>query len=202
MLIGILIFYPTFFTIHMTQTFTATLFVSFLLLAAANSPVQAQTKSATPLRYKDTVEANATADADIKVVSEYVNTLIGGYADKAKVLLASNYKGYGPSAADSATTEKVVSNWKQSYKAQSNRTFNFVQATFTVKSGSLKGNWVSLWGNYGFTQNGKKLTLPVQYTAHVTNGKIDVDRIYYDNLAITQALGYKLTPSAASAAAK
>jgi ketosteroid isomerase-like protein len=184
----------------MKKTITSTmLFVAFLLTFATNS-VQAQTKPATPARYKDAVEENPNADADIKIVTEYVNTLVGGNADKAKMLLASNNKGHGPSAADSSTAEEVVSEWKQNYKVQSNRKFNFVEATFRVKSGNLKGNWVSLWGDYAFTQNGKNVTFPVHYIAHVTNGKIDVDRIYYDRLSVYQNLGYKLAPPAAASA--
>ena len=63
-----------------------------------------------------------------------------------------------------------------------------------MKTGDLKGNWVSLWGDYSFTQNGKDLKFPFQYTARVTKGKIDIDRIYYDRLYILQTLGYKVTP--------
>lgn len=175
-------------------------FAVLSLLGAATS-AHAQTKAAAPLRYKDAVETNPTADADIQVVTEYVNTLVGGNAEKAKTRLAGNYKGYGPSAVDSTTTEQLLRRWQQNYATQINRKFTFVAATFRVKSGSLKGNWVSLWGNYAFTQNGKNATFPVHYTAHVTNGKIDVDRIYYDNLYVSQALGYKLVPPAAGAAA-
>jgi hypothetical protein len=184
----------------MKKTVTSTMLFAALLLTVATNSVQAQTKPATPARYKDTVEENLSADADIKIVTEYVNTLVGGNADKAKMLLASNYKGYGPSAADSSTAEKVVSDWKQNYKVQSNQKFDFVKATFRVKSGNFKGNWVSLWGNYSFTQNGKNVTFPVHYNAHVTNGKIDRDYIYYDRLSVYQTLGYKLAPPAAAVA--
>lgn len=184
----------------MKKALTTTLFLASLLLTVATSSVQAQTKPASQPRYKDTMEANPNADADIKVVSEYVNTLVGGNVDKAKMLLASNYKGHGPSTIDSTTTEQLVSQWKQNYEVQSNRKFPYVAETFRVKSGSLKGTWVSLWGNYSFTQNGKNVTFPVQYTARVTNGKIDRDHIYYDRLHVLQTLGYKLTPPAAASA--
>ncbi|GAB3326251.1 hypothetical protein ACFQT0_13615 [Hymenobacter humi] len=183
----------------MNKKFTVALSVASLLLAVATLSVQAQTKTATPARYKDEVEANPTADADIKVVSDYINMMVAGDAAKAQLLLASNYKGYGPSAADSFNTEKVMSNWKQTYATQMNRKLSFVYETFRVKSGKLKGNWVSIWGDYSFTQNGKKAGFPVQYTAHVTNGKIDADRIYYDRLFVLQTLGYKVTPPAAAA---
>ncbi|MFD2719167.1 hypothetical protein ACFST9_10600 [Hymenobacter monticola] len=71
-----------------------------------------------------------------------------------------------------------------------------------MKSGRLMGNWVATWGEYTFTQDGKTLRAPFQMTAHVTKGKIDLDRFYFDNLSLTQALGYKLTPPATTVAAK
>jgi hypothetical protein len=184
----------------MKKVLTSTLFFAALLLTGATNSAQAQTKPAAQPRYKDTMEANPNADADIKVVSEYVNMLVGGNADKAKMFLAGNYKGHGPSAIDSTTTEQLVSEWKQNYEVQANRKFAYVAETFHVKSGSLKGTWVSLWGNYSFTQSGKNVSFPVQYTAHVTNGKIDQDHIYYDRLHVLQILGYKLTPPAATSA--
>jgi len=63
-----------------------------------------------------------------------------------------------------------------------------------VLSGNLKGEWVSVWGTYSFAQDGKNLSFPFQYTARVTDGKIDTDRVYYDRLYIFQTLGYKVTP--------
>ena len=185
----------------MKKISTPALLFAALLLAAAAPPALAQTKAPAPVRYQDAMGANPNADADIKLVREYVNTLVGGNTGKAKMLLADNYKGYGPSAVDSSTSEKVVSSWEQNYKIESNRKIGFVAETFRVKSGALKGNWVALWGNYSFTQNGKNATFPFQYTARVTNGKIDVDRIYYDRLFVLQTLGYSLIPPAAAAAA-
>lgn len=124
----------------------------------------------------------------------FVNALTAGDLDKAKSLLAPTYKGYGPSPLDSTTSEKTISSWKESNKIQLNRKVSFVSQTFRVLSGNLKGNWVSIWGDYSFTQDGKNVSFPYQYTARVTDGKIDIDRIYYDRMYILQTLGYKVTP--------
>lgn len=138
---------------------------------------------------------NPTADADIQVVTDYLNYLLAGNTDKAKMLAADTYRSYGPAAADSADRDKTMAMWQQRYKTQLNRKLRFDgQTTFRVKAGRLQGNWVSTWGEYIFTQSGKTIRAPFQHVAHVTKGKIDIDRTYVDNLSISEALGYKLTP--------
>jgi len=179
----------------MKKTITSTLILAALLVSGAGTTAQAQTKPAPQHRYKDAVGENPTADADIQVVTNYLNYLAAGNTDKAQMLATDTYKGYGPAAADSTTREQVMSVWQQRYKTQMNRKLRFEgQTAFRVKTGRLQGNWVSTWGEYTFTQSGKTIKAPFQHVAHVTKGKIDVDRTYVDNLSISQALGYKLTP--------
>ena len=144
--------------------------------------------------YKDMVGDNPNAEADIKVVSDFVNSLVSGDTVKAKAILADTYMGYGPSPDDSSNSEQEIIAWQQNYKTQSNRKISFVTETFSVKSGDLKGDWVALWGDYSFTQDGKDIKFPLQYTARVNNGKIETDRVYYDRLYIVQKLGFKVTP--------
>ena len=145
--------------------------------------------------YNDMIGNNPNAEADIKVVSDYLNTMVvAGDVDKATSMLSNNFMDYGPGPEDSANLQKTIDIWKQNVAMQKNRMVNFVAETFNVKSGVLAGNWVSVWGNYSCSQNGKDLKFPFQYTAHVTNGKIDQDRIYYDQLYIVKALGYSITP--------
>jgi ketosteroid isomerase-like protein len=102
--------------------------------------------------------------------------------------------GRCPSQLDSANVEKTMANWQANYKVQTDRKVGFVTQTFKVVSGNLKGNWVSLWGTYTFTQMEKAISIPFQYTASVADGKIVSDRIYFDNLSVARQLGYKLTP--------
>ncbi len=165
-----------------------------LLLTVFATAVQAQSTTAPPPRYKDVVVDNPNAEADMKVVGDFVNALTAGDLDKAKSLLAEKYKGYGPSPVDSTTAEKTISSWTESNKVQLNRKVSFVTQTFRVLQGDLKGNWVSMWGDYSFTQDGKNVAFPFQYTARVTDGKIDTDRVYYDRMYIMQTLGFKVTP--------
>jgi len=178
----------------MKKTIQLSLIFAALLLTVLATTTQAQSTPSSNPRYKDVVVENPNAEADMKLVSDYVNSLVSGDTVKAKTLMASSYKGYGPSVADSANREQTISGWQQNYKKQSNRKVGFVTQTFRVKSGDLQGDWVSVWGDYSFTENGKDIKFPFQYTARVTKRKIDTDRIYYDRLYIFQALGFKVTP--------
>jgi ketosteroid isomerase-like protein len=165
---------------------------TFLSLSTAQTPTPQPS-------YKDNVVQNPNAEADMKVVGDYVKALVSGDLDKAKSLLAPNFIGRGPSQLDSANTEKTVANWQANYKIQSDRKVGFVTQTHKVLSGNYKGTWVSLWGTYTFTQAEKTIALPFQLTTKVADGKILSDRIYFDNLSVVRQLGYKLTPPDAAA---
>ena len=80
--------------------------------------------------YKDYVTENPDADADIQLVSDYVNTLIAGDVDKAASMLAGNYMGYGPGPDDSATVQQTIDAWKQNYTMQQNPKVSFLPSNF------------------------------------------------------------------------
>ncbi len=176
--------------------FSVSLFM-FMLMAFTTSCKQQDTSGTQP-RYKDMVGDNPNAEADMKVVSDYTNALVSGDTNKVKSLLADNYIGRGPARMDSSTVAQRIKSWQGNYKTQTDRKTTFVTQTFQVLTGRLKGNWVSLWGDYTFTSLDKTVTLPYQYTARVADGKIQSDRIYYDALSIFTQLGYKLTPPEAA----
>lgn len=169
---------------YLTSCFAA------LMLSVCALSVQAQTAPS----YKDLVVDNPTAEADMKTVGDYVKALTAGDLKMAKSMLDKTYMGYGPAATDSSTVEQEMKVWEQNYKTQSDRKVGFITQTFKVSSGPQKGSWVSLWGNYTFTSGGKTITFPFQYTASVSNGKINKGIIYYERLSVLQQLGYTLTP--------
>ncbi|WP_347159035.1 hypothetical protein [Pontibacter chitinilyticus] len=178
----------------MKKTIKLSLLFVVFMLSVSVTVTQAQSTSTAQPRYNDVVGENPNAEADMRVVGDYVNALVSGDLEKAKTLLANNYKGYGPAPTDSATSEQVISDWQRNYKSTSNRKVSFATQTFRVKSGIYKGDWVSLWGDYSFSENGKDVNFPFQYTARIANGKIETDRIYYDRLYMLQTLGYTVTP--------
>lgn len=148
-----------------------------------------------PPSYKDIVGDNPTPEADMQVVINYAEWLVGGEAEKVKSILADDFMAYGPGPSDSLTTEQLITNWKRNYELQSNRKVTHITSTWRVLGGSLKGDWVSMWGTYTYTQSGKDLSLPFQLTASLTDeGKLSSSIIYYDQLPIAMALGYTLTP--------
>jgi ketosteroid isomerase-like protein len=180
----------------MKTMFRSSLAIAFLFgsLSLISCQKQEEKEKTTTPRYKDVVVENPTAEADMKVVSDFINALVSGDQDKARLLASPTHIGRGPSRLDSANLDKELANWRTNYKTQSDRKVAFVTQTFKVLSGKLKGNWVSLWGDYTFTQAGKTITFPFQYTAGVADGKVMDARIYYDNMAIATQLGYKVTP--------
>lgn len=165
------------------------LFAAFMLMAST-AKLQAQAQP----RYKDMVVENPTAEADMQVVGDYINAIVSGDLAKAKSLMSDKFILYGPGAADSSNAQKELASWTENYKTQSNRKVNFITQTFKAVAGNLQGNWVSLWGTYTCTMEGKNVTLPFQSTSRVENGRITRVSIYYDNLNLFMQLGYTLTP--------
>ncbi len=143
--------------------------------------------------YSDTVTDNPTADADLKTMTEYTYALRDNDMKKAGQLLADNFTGYGPSAKQSQTKKETITEWTKVHQVRTNQKVQFIMTTFQVLEGDLKGNWVSQWGMYSFTENGKTIEMPYQQTARITKGKIEEIHVYYDNLAIARAMGYELT---------
>ena len=171
-------------TVQKTTLF-AILFMGFSTLSFA----QDKTPS-----YKELVAENPNAEADIKIVSDYSNALVNNKMDEAEKQLSEKYMAYGPAANDSINKKDEIAGWKKSHMSRTNEKVSFVSESFRVLQGDLKGNWVSQWGTYNFTENGKDISLPYQVTARVANGKIEMSRIYYDNMAVLVALGYTVTP--------
>jgi ketosteroid isomerase-like protein len=176
----------------MKKTCTTGLLLATLLLFIGTKSM-AQSANAPQTKYKDMIGENPAADADIKLVGNYLNTIIDD-VDKATAMLAAEYKGYGPGPDDSSTVIQVNESWKKGNSTQTNRKTEFLPETFNVKSGDLEGHWVSTWGTYSFTENGKDVKVPFQFTARVKNGKINRSVVYYDQLAIMKTLGFTVTP--------
>ncbi|RXJ50615.1 nuclear transport factor 2 family protein [Gelidibacter gilvus] len=145
--------------------------------------------------YKEVVVENPTAEQDIQVVSSYLDAILNNKMDVLENLLAVDYVGSGPSHGDKESKREQISNWKANHQKRTNQTNEYVYNTFRVLSGDLKGDWVSVWGTYSFTENGKNFVLPYQITANVIDdNKIQKSMIYYDNLAMLMAMDYTLSP--------
>ncbi|TXD82052.1 nuclear transport factor 2 family protein [Subsaximicrobium wynnwilliamsii] len=143
--------------------------------------------------YKETVTENPTAEEDLKVVGDYLDALINNNMDKAASFIADSYVGTGPDYQETETKAEHIAGWKEAHKSRKNEKNDYISQTFRVIDGDLKGDWVSVWGTYTFTENDVTVNLPYQYTAMVDNGKIVQSVIYYNRLAVSTAMGYELT---------
>lgn len=122
----------------MKKTMKPVLLLATFFFAIATNSLHAQSSMQSPYLGQSIV-ANPNAQKDIKLVSDYVNAVINGDADNSRNFLATDYKGYGPSPADSATVEQSISNWKENYTRQSDRKVDFATTTFKVTEGQNKG---------------------------------------------------------------
>jgi len=144
--------------------------------------------------YKEIVVENTTAEEDLKVVSDYLDAITDNKMSVASNLLADSFIGTGPSYQETQTKAEVIESWEEYHKVRTNQKNDYLRQTFRVIDGDQKGDWVSIWGMYSYTQNGITVNLPYQFTAQVENGQISRAGIYYDRLAISEAMGLELTP--------
>lgn len=149
--------------------------ISFSLFSCAPTADNKEKENLAIVRsYKDAIETNNIAMIDS--------------------LLASNYKGYGPSVDDSINKEQTLSNWKyntenlyESFKFS--RLQNFAK---TVKEGeeAEAGDWVSSWAY--LTIKYKDGTGPINVWVNseykIENGKIVYSRTFYDESDILRQL--------------
>jgi hypothetical protein len=155
----------TIFRFPLVAFATVFLFVSILAQAQKATPAKSP-------RYKDVVVDNPNAERDMKVAGDFVNALVSGNQKKARSLVSSTFMGHGPAPSDSSNIDKTLKEWAANYKTQLNRKVGFVTTTWLVKSGNYKGTWVSLWGEYSFTQAGKPFRFPFNTPPGLTTARL------------------------------
>lgn len=143
--------------------------------------------------HNETVTENPTAEEDLKVVGDYLEASINNNMDKAACLIADSYIDAGPDYQEIETKVEHSATWKEAHKSRENEKNDFVSQTFRVIDGDLKGDWVSVWGTYTFTENAIEVNLPYQFTTMVDERKISQSIIYYNRLGVSTAMGYELT---------
>ncbi|GAA4457061.1 hypothetical protein GCM10023189_27210 [Nibrella saemangeumensis] len=167
------------------------LLIAGLLTYAASAQIQKVP------RQSDIVTFGPNADRDIAMVTQYAKDITAGNTGQARRQLAANYRSYGPGVRDSANAEQWLAMWSERYKMQQDRKMTVYASLSTrVKEGPLKGDWVMLWFDYSAlsVSEGKTITVPVQLTAKLDNGKIVQERIYYDGLSPLISLGWTVAP--------
>ena len=118
---------------------------------------------------------NPNAEADIATVQGFLENLVKGKAEAAKMAAHENMKNFGPGVTDSVTVDKMTANWVKNQEAWTDIKINWVgAASILALEGPFKGTHVYLWGNWSGTNKatGKTATNMFQYTAILHDGKI------------------------------
>ena len=168
--------------------------VCLFLLVTAAYPIHAQPQ----MPYNKAVVQNPNADRDLQMNKVYTQALIVD-ADqaKAKTMIVADAWVYGPGAKDSMTEAAYVKSWETNYLNQLDRKVNFVSTTWrVVAEHPFKGDWISNWGHYSFTdkQSGKRIDVPWNSVIKIVNGKGSGGHVYFDLLGVMLQTGFTLTP--------
>jgi ketosteroid isomerase-like protein len=168
------------------------LLTGFGILSAQDPGAKIEYKNSNKL-----VSLNPNADRDLQLVADFAQAIeVDGNIDKARALLDPNAKCYGPDAKDSSNVDDFLKNWEKNYTTNLNRKIDIVQMTWRVLSGYWKGDWVSHWGTYHYTDkdSGKRYDIPYHTIAKIVDGKISDNRSYYDLLGVMLQAGFTLQP--------
>jgi hypothetical protein len=147
-----------------------------------------------------TPSADNREKENLAIVRSYKDAIETNNVAMMDSLLASNYKGYGPSVNDSINKEETLSNWKyntenlyESFKFS--RLQNFAK---TVKEGeeTEPGDWVSSWAylTVKYKDGRGQVNVWVNAEYKIENGKIVYSRTFYDEADILRQLNYSVEP--------
>ncbi|MBV1923489.1 MAG: nuclear transport factor 2 family protein [Flavobacteriaceae bacterium] len=137
-------------------------------------------------------DISSNEDANIKLVSEFIDALITNKQDKVRSLVTDDFMDYGPSQKDSMNIDQLTYAWTAIDSLRSNQDAGvFVATALVVNEGDLAGEWVNVWGTYTAKENssGYEYSAPWHRVFKVNDDKISFSRAWFDNLAISLDLG-------------
>lgn len=137
-------------------------------------------------------EKSPDAEANLKIVNEYMDALLTNDQEKLKSFVGEGFMGYGPSRKDSSNIEEIASVWAGISKLRSNQDLGISGMTaLRVNEGQYVGEWVQLWGNYTATLNdgGYAYDVPWHSNFFIKDNKIVWTRTWYDSLETALDLG-------------
>ncbi len=132
---------------------------------------------------------------NINVIEKYVAAVEAKDYSTMEVLLAENYKGYGPSHIDSTTKIEALAAWKYNtenlYESISYERSRIVAVD--VPSGPNKGEWVANWAELKITykDGSGPVIIWANSTYNIENGKIVKSYTFYNEADALRQLGYK-----------
>ena len=144
-----------------------------------------------------TPPADKTKEDNMAVVNKYLSAIENHDTVTMALLMADNFKGYGPSIGDSAGKQENLENWKYNLDhyfatVRYNRYQNFA-TTVTGENGGEPGDWVSNWAYCEIKYKDGKgpVHLWVNSVYKIENGKIAKSRIFYNEADWLRQLGYR-----------
>jgi hypothetical protein len=136
---------------------------------------------------------------NLPVVENYIRAIQDKNIDRLGLLLADDFKGFGPSVNDSTDKAGSIAKWKGMFDAANSIEFiNPVSAAGRVDNGPYPGDYITCWSTVKITlkDNRGPLQLPFNSILRIENGKINVARTLMNEADTLRQLGYQFTPPA------
>jgi ketosteroid isomerase-like protein len=137
---------------------------------------------------------------NLAIVRNYMEAVEANNIAKMDSLLASNYKGYGPSVNDSANKEEALSNWKYNaanlYESLKFTRLQNLAKTVKESEEAEAGDWVSSWAylTIKYKDGRGPVNIWVNAEYKIENGKIVHSRTFYDEADVLRQLNYTIEP--------
>ena len=136
---------------------------------------------------------------NLPVVENYLRAIQDRNIDRLGLLLADDFRGFGPSVNDSTDKAGSLAKWRAMFENSNTIEFiNPVSAAGRVDKGNYPGDYITCWSNIKVTlkDNRGPLHLPFNSILRIENGKINVARTIFNEADTLRQLGYQFTPPA------
>lgn len=134
---------------------------------------------------------------NVALVERYIKAVQSRDANAMTEFLSDDYKGYGPSVADSTNKKMAIENWKYLTENlyESIDYTRSVNLAAELKDGPHPGNYVSNWCHLviKFKDGRGPVSLNVNAVYRIENGKITLSRTFYNEADVLRQLGYEFT---------
>jgi ketosteroid isomerase-like protein len=141
------------------------------------------------------LQPNSNAEADIRLVTTYLNHLAKGHIEAAGQLLAADFKSIGPGYSDTSDRDQILQSCAYNQRLFADQQYVIQDSSSVVcVSGDDQGVWVYHQGVWNArdnrTENLWPLSKPFHNLARVKDGKIVENRITFVNDQIFYDLGF------------
>jgi ketosteroid isomerase-like protein len=139
-----------------------------------------------------------TEKESLAVAKKYIEAVQNRDIAAMDALLADNYKGFGPSDADSTNKADALANWKynveQLYSSVKYTRHESLAVTVKDNTDVEPGNWVTNWAylTIKYKDGRGPVNLWVNAAYKIENGKIVRSRTFYNEADVLRQLGYEV----------